>query len=180
MSASHTAEIVQFPARRVQPMAVDLARAIPADTAWVEANRVRTRDVIAARTQGQRDELVSALLLTLEDNPLAPCLCYPSRDVGGHPFVAVVCAGVPFRLQPEDCRTAAAALVAEQAFPGCLRPAADLREAANRSEQRANAGRTAPVLAIASPRPGITGKATTLFLAALIALGAAASTLFGR
>ena len=209
MSASHTttpAKVVDlFPGRtapharpiftRPAVIGLDFGRAIPAAAAPVEANRVRDRDLIRARTEGQRAELVSALLLTLEDNPLASCLCYPSRDVGGHPFVIVIAAGSTFRLLPGDCRTAADALVAEQAFPGCMQPARDLREAAavaeargpaggyrNAAEQRANSLRPGAVLTALrrGDGPSRTGRATTLAIGLMIALTVLACGLLGR
>lgn len=180
MSVSHSADskVVDLFPRRVQPHGLDLSRATPADPTIVEAHRVRLSATVAARTDADRAELVAALLLMLEDNPSAPCLCWPLRDIAGNPCVAVIVAGVPFRLRPDDCRTAADALVAEQAFPGCLQPAHDLREAANTADQRGPAPRPGGILTLASPSR--TGMVATLVLSVLIAATVLVARLFGR
>ncbi|WP_426041528.1 hypothetical protein [Brevundimonas sp. TWP2-3-4b1] len=180
MSVTHTAQIFHFPRRPIAgaPGGLDFTRATPAATAPVEANQVRLSATVAARTDAERAELVSALLLTLENNPAAPCLCWPLRDIAGNPCVAVIVAGVPFRLRPDDCRTAADALVAEQAFPGCMQPAHDLREAANTAEQRGPASRPGGILTLASPSR--TGMVTTVVLSVLIAATVLVARLFGR
>lgn len=93
--------------------------------------------LIRSRRDETRAELVAALLLELERRPLAPCLCYPGIDVGGHPFVIVTIGDIAFRVLPEDCRTAADTLIAEQAFTGCVGVAGDLNEAASIAEFKA-------------------------------------------
>lgn len=183
MSVTHTAQIFHFPRRPIAPATtapggLDFTRATPADPARVEANQVRLSATVAARSDAERAELVSTLLLTLENNPSAPCLCWPLRDIAGNPCVAVIVAGVPFRLRPKDCRMAADALVAEQAFPGCMQPAHDLREAANTAEQRGPAPRPGGILTLASPSR--TGMVTTIVLSVLIAATVLAARLFGR
>lgn len=178
---THTAQILAFPratpvrpaatiedavasARRVlQPHALDLSRAVPGDDAEVEALRRQTRAVIAARTQDDRAELVSALLLALEAAPLTPCHCYPVRELDGQGQVVATVGELIFKLRPDDARTAASALFHEQAFAGCAGVAADLREAAARAEIRTAHG--GPLDGHTGPR---TGFASTLILAALI------------
>lgn len=173
MSASPTARILTFPPRpRVQPHAIDLSRAVPADDAMVERLRAQTSEVIAAYRADDRAELVSALLMQLEAHPLAACLTYPSRDIVGKPFVHVVAAGVNFRLLPEDCRTAAAALIADPAFPGCVGVAGDLREAAAMAEARRTgcADRLEPPARAGGNTGGGTVIALSLLILATVAL----------
>lgn len=186
-----SATIHTFPTRRVQPHALDFSRAIPADDAAIEALRRHTRAAMAARTQVERAELVSALLLHLDNNPLAPCHCYAVRDIQGKGHVAAHVAGQTFRLDPDDARTAAQALIAENAFPGCVGVAANLRETAAVAELRQARG--GPVFAADDPalKPrrtasgaiahqetsGRTGFASTAALAGLILLMLAVSVL---
>lgn len=146
MSATHTARIFHFPRR---PLVGDAATVIPAQAG---TNPVRdrcdlgldiARDIARgpARDPGGDEptqaERVAALLTAMEDSPLMrPCL-FAARDLAGTPWVDAVVAGRTFRLFPDDCRLAADALIAEQAFPGCVGLAGDLRETANRADARA-------------------------------------------
>ena len=120
------------------------------------------RAVISAFREDDSAELVAALLLTMEDAPLTPVLCYPVRDIAQRAHVVVTVGEIVFRLQPDDCRTAADALVGEQAFPGCVGAAHDLREAANVADARLKHG--GPLIRSAQP-PGRTGMASTLAMA---------------
>jgi hypothetical protein len=159
-----TAQILPFP-RRVQPHSLDLSRATPADQAALEAVRRNTVAVIAAHRQADRAELVSALLMAMESLPLDRPLCYPSRDITGRAFVVVTVGGTVFRLQPDDCRTAADALIADPSVTGCIGDAARLREAAALAEVRpAHGGPLSPP----ASHPGRTGMVTTVTLVVLI------------
>ena len=174
-----SATIHTFPTRRVHPHALDFSRAVPADDAAIEALRRQTRAVMAAQTNADRAELVSALLLHLENNPLAPCHCWPVRkglDSDRHTPAHVVAsvAGQVFKLTPDDARTAAQALIAENAFPGCVGVAANLRETAAVAELRR---RQDGPLDPAPERSGRTGFASTAALAGLILLMLAVSVL---
>lgn len=116
--------------------------------------------------EDDRAELVTALLLTIEGEYLAPVLCYPSR---GENRVTVMVGTYPFILRPEDCRTAARALIDENAFAGCIGVAADLREAAALAEADTPRPRLIPAEAPPSG-PGVTGMGSTVFLLGLVAV----------
>lgn len=172
-----SATIHAFPPKRVQPLGLDFSRATPADDAAVETLRRQTRAVLAARTRADRDELIAALLLAMEASPLARPLCYPVRQVlnagdAGRAHVIVMVAGQPFRLRPDDCRKAADSLIAEQAFPGCVGAAGDLREAAALAEIRQPHGGP---LEGTPETSGRTGFVSTAILAGLILLMLAVS-----
>jgi hypothetical protein len=172
-----SATIHSFPPRRVQPYALDFSRATPADDAAIDQLRANTRAALAARTQADRDELIAALLLAMEASPLARPHCYPVRQVltaddAGRAHVIVMVAGQPFRLRPDDCRKAADSLIAEQAFPGCVGVAGDLREAAALAEIRSPQGGP---LDRESETSGRTGFVSTAILAGLILLMLAVS-----
>lgn len=111
-----------------------------------------------------RAELISALLLAMEDAPLTPTLCYPVRDISARAHVIVTVGRTPFRLRPDECRAAARMLDDEQAFPGCSGVAADLREAAYIAEARPV--RTAPPTSYRWR----TGMASTVFLFGLLSI----------
>jgi hypothetical protein len=160
---AQTADILTFPSRRVYPRAVGLPNATPADDALVDQVRRQTREVIAAHRQADRDELVAAVLLAMENAPLTPAFCYPSRPIDGPAFVVVTIGDTVFKMAPDDCRTAAQALIADQAFAGCVGVAGNLREAAAAAESRANNGGP-----LGTAAHGVTGRATTLFLALLM------------
>lgn len=157
---AQTAEILTFPTRRVH--APTLA---PTSQASAENAHRQTRVLIAAHRQADRAELVAALLLAMENAPLTPAFCYPSRPIDGPGVVIVTLGDLVFSLTPEDCRTAAQTLLAEQAFAGCAGVAANLREASALAEARGPRGGRIDRPALSH---GHTGMATTLCFAAMI------------
>ena len=158
---AQSAQILTFPNRpTAPPMAAPPAIASPS-----------TAPIVAHR-ECDRAELVSALLLAIEAEYLAPVLCYPIRDVAGRADVAVMVGRTPFRLRPDDCRLAAEALTAENAFAGCIGVAADLREAAALAETRGPRGGR---IERADREHGHTGMASTLGLSALVLFTAVAA-----
>ena len=174
-----SATIHSFPTRRVQPHALDFSRATPAGDALVETVRANTRAVLRAQRDQDRAELVSALLLQLENNPLTPCHCYPVRaDLNGDGAHVIASVGqATFKLRPADARTAADTLIAEQAFAGCAGVAANLREAAALADLRPAHGGP---LGDASETSGRTGFVSTAILSGLILLMLAVSAWAGR
>lgn len=83
----------------------------------------------------QHQEVVASLLMLLEDAPLSAPAAFCGRDMTGKPFVGVRHAGVTLRLTPEDAHLAATALIAEQAFIGCVEAAFILRSAAEQADR---------------------------------------------
>lgn len=83
----------------------------------------------------EQPEVVAALLLAMEDAPLTPAFAFGATDIiTGRPFVGVRLDGVALRVTVQDARLAAAALVAEQAFVGCMANARALTLAADAAE----------------------------------------------
>lgn len=102
---------------------------------------------------------VPDLLIALETRPLAePCIL-ADRTLDNLTRVHVVLPNFEAALHPHQARLAAAALDAEQAFPGCSGVAARLRDVADQVDRAARLRPTAPA-------SGHSGRLTVFTLAA--------------
>lgn len=101
---------------------------------FAEGRRILRKPAARPVEPPAQPELVAALLLALEDNPLAPLAVWLSRRLDGGCDVGCRVATAVFVLAPDAARLAAHALFAEQAFVGCVAASLALIDAAERAE----------------------------------------------
>ena len=86
-------------------------------------------------------EAVADLLLALEKAPDVRPTVFAVRAVDGGSFVAVRLTAETHRLTPGEARLAADALVADQAYPGCVSDANALIDGARAADRHVLTGR---------------------------------------